>query len=152
MRWATLLLLATWTGCTDLRGFEGEWAGARVGDSDIVRVGGTPEATALLTIADVDRHGLRGHLTVDLGSNRMLVDADIASLEGAEADVLATMSTTGSPLRVYLAFAPITDLLGDATVLVSLYDGPRVEVRMLRGSPRGPATPIYAIFALSRRD
>jgi len=145
-------MLANLSACSDLRGFEGEWAGARVGDTEVVRVGGTAEATALLSIDDVDRHGLRGHLTVDLGGGRMLVDADVASLEGAEADVLATMSTSGSPLRVYLAFVPVSDLLGDATVFVSLYEGPRVEVRMLRGSPRGPATPIYAIFALSPRQ
>jgi hypothetical protein len=59
--------------------------------------------------------------------------------------VLAGMSFSGSPLRVYLAFFAIPDGGGEALAVIALYDDQRVEVRLLRGG----TTPLYAIFALT---
>jgi hypothetical protein len=107
----------------------------------VVRVGAGVNAT--LTIDTIDKHGLRGHLRV-VGADEALpiVDADFASLEPAEADALATMTFSGAPLRVYLAFVPTSD--GDVLAVISLYDSRRIEVRLMRGAP----SPLYAIYAL----
>lgn len=127
-------------GCTDIRDYEGAWRGPRVGDSPALRVGVAADAQASLTIESVDKHGMTGRLTVD----GLIDDAAIASVEGAEADVLAGLTFTGSPLRVYLAFAAPADGAGDVLAVVAVYDDDRVEVRLLRGG----AAPVYAIFAL----
>lgn len=132
-----LLLVAA---CNDVRDYEGAWTGARVGDSPVLRVGIAGDATASLEIGAVDKHGLSGTLTVD----GVIDAAPIASIEGAEADVLAGMTFAGSPLRVYLAFAAASDGGGDALAVIALYDDERVEVRVLRGG----ATPLYGVFAL----
>ena len=58
--------------------------------------------------------------------------------------MLAGVTFSGGPLRVYLAFAPVADAAGEALVVVALYDDHRVEVRVLRGG----AAPLYGIFAL----
>jgi hypothetical protein len=135
-----LLLLLVVAACNDVRDYEGAWTGARVGDSPVLRVGIASDATASLEIDDVDKHGLSGTLTVD-----GIVDAaPIASVEGAEADVLAGMTFAGSPLRVYLAFAATSDGGGDALAVIALYDDDRVEIRLLRGG----AAPLYGVFAL----
>jgi len=76
----------------------------------------------------------------------VLAETPIASIKGAEADVLAGITFSGAPLRVFLAFAPMADGRGDALVIVALYDDHRVEVRLLRGGT--PETQRYAIFAL----
>jgi hypothetical protein len=143
VRRATLVLVfATLAGCNDLRGFEGEWTGKRVGDTATVKVGLTADS-AQLAIDSVDAHGLRGRLSV--GGTQTI---PIESLAGAEADVLGGMTFSGSPLRVYLAFAALPDGAGDALAVVALYADRRVELRLLRGETH----PIYAIFAMTEKQ
>jgi hypothetical protein len=137
VRWATVIALLL-IACTDVRDFRGTWQGARVGDSPVLRVGAGDAAT--LAIDTIDAHGLTARLTVD----GLVAETALTSLPGAEADALANMTFSGSPLRVYLAFAAISDGGGDALVLIALYDDQRVEVRLLRSGDR----PLYAIFAL----
>jgi hypothetical protein len=74
-----------------------------------------------------------------------LPETPITSLAGAEADVLAGITFSGAPLRVYLAFAPVPDDAGEALVVVALYDDRRVDVRLLRGG----TVPLYGIFAMT---
>jgi hypothetical protein len=137
---SALLLLAL-AACNDLRDFRGDWHGPRVGDAAVLHVGVAMQATASLTVDAVDAHGLRGRLSID----GLIDDAQFASLDGAEADVLSGMSFGGSPLRVYLAFVAVPDAKGDALALFALYDDHRIEVRVLRGG----GTPVYAIFSLT---
>lgn len=142
MRCATLALvtlLAGLAGCNDLRDFRGAWAGARVGDAPVLRVGAGERAS--LEIDSIDAHGLAGRLAIE----GLLPEQAFRSLEGAEADAVANMTFSGAPLRVYLAFLPIPDSGGDAIALIALYDDHRVEVRVLRGG----SSPLYAIFALT---
>ena len=127
--------------CTDLRDFRTTWEGARVGDAPEVRVGAEASSTARLAIADIDLHGLRAELTVP----GLVTAATLESLPGAEADALAGMTFTGSPLRVYLGFVAAVDGGGDALAIVALYDDRRIELRVLRGG----TAPIYAIFSLA---
>jgi hypothetical protein len=134
-----IVALALVAACTDVRDFRGTWRGARVGDTAELAVGVAMNATATLTVQDIDKHGLAGNLAVD-----GVVAAPISSISAAEADALASITFDGAPLRVYLAFAPTTDGGGDALAVIALYDG-RVELRLLRGG----AKPIYAIFALA---
>jgi hypothetical protein len=132
------LLVLVLAACNDLRGFEGGWHGARVGDAPVLRVG--PGSDCALEIDHIDRHGLTGELTI-----AGLVDhSAFSSVPGAEADVLSGMSFGGSPLRVYLGFLAVPDGGGDAFALVALYDDRRVEVRVLRGGTQ----PLYGIYAL----
>ena len=139
MRWL-VIVLAVLAACNDVRDFEGTWSGPRVGDTPALRVGVASDATAALAIDAIDKRGLRGTLTVD-----GLIDAaDVTSLEGAEADALAGITFSGAPLRVYLAFAATTDGGGDVMAVIAIFDGDRVEIRLLRGGP----TPVYAVVAL----
>ena len=139
MRCATLVLVTLLAGCTDLREFRGTWEGARLGDAMELRVG--PGERATLTIDHIDSHGLAGRLAIA----GLRPAQAFASLPGAEADALSTMTFTGAPLRVYLAFVPVPDGGGDALALIALYDHQRIEVRVLRGG----SIPLYAIFALT---
>ena len=134
-----VLALACAGACTDVRDFRGAWHGPRVGDTPQLAVGVAMNATASLTVQDIDKHGLAGRLTVD----GVIADASITSISAAEADALASVTFDGAPLRVYLAFAPAGDGGGDALAGIALFDG-RIELRLLRGGAR----PIYAIFAL----
>lgn len=136
----SLVLLLALTACNDLRDFQGEWNGSRIGEAPALRVGVDDDATCSLTIDAVDKHGLRGRLTVD----SLITDVPIVSAEGAEADALASMTFAGSPMRVYIAFADAPT--GALTVLVALYKNLRIEVRVLRGG----AAPVYGIFALEQ--
>jgi hypothetical protein len=136
VRLATFLVVLA--ACNDLRGFEGTWHGARVGDTPVLTVG--PGTDATLAIDHIDRHGLHGELTV-----AGLVDhAAFDSLPGAEADALSDMIFSGSPLRVFLGFVAVTDTGGEAFARVALYDDHRVEVRVMRGG----TVPLYGIYAL----
>ncbi|NVB85339.1 MAG: hypothetical protein HOV81_43650 [Kofleriaceae bacterium] len=136
---AALCLLVALAACNDLRDFQGEWSGSRIGEAPPLKVGIADGAHAVLSIDSIDKHGLAGRLTID----GVVSDAEVASLPGAEADALATMSFSGAPMRVYLAFVDAPD--GEVMVIIALYDSRRVEIRALRGG----ATPLYAIFALS---
>jgi hypothetical protein len=136
---AVLCLLVALAACNDLRDFRGEWSGSRIGDSPPLKVGIAEDARAMLSIDSIDKHGLAGRLTID----GVVGDAEVTSLAGAEADALATMSFSGAPMRVYLAFVDAPD--GELMVIVALYDSRRVEIRALRGG----TAPLYAIFALS---
>ena len=143
MRWATIALaflvgFGGLGGCSDLREFRGVWSGKQVGQAEPLRTGVTANGTASLTIDAIGAHDLQARLSVA----GLVVDAPIAPLKGAEADVLAGITFSGAPLRVYLSFAPITG--GDALVVVALYDDHRVEVRLVRGNPE-----LYGIYQLT---
>jgi hypothetical protein len=139
VRWVALVLVLL-VGCSDLREFRGDWAGPRVGDAEALKLH-VGDVTARLTIDAISEHSLEGRLEIPM----LLPATQITSLAGAEADVLADLSFTGGPVRVYLAFAPVPDGLGDALVMIALYDDRRIEVRLMRGG----AMPLYGIFALS---
>jgi len=139
VRWATLALFLL-VACNDIRDWGGRWQGKRVGDAPALRVG--PGSAATLDIDAIDSHGIRARLAIDGFFETM----PIVSLPGAEADALATMTFSGSPLRVFLCFAAVDDGNGDALVVIALYDDDRVEVRMLRGG----LLPVYEIFTLQR--
>jgi hypothetical protein len=134
----SLLVLLALAACNDLRDFQGEWTGSRIGDAPALRVGVDEAAQCALTIEAVDKHGFRGRLTVD----SLVTDVPIVSAEGAEADAISSMTFAGSPMRVYIAFADAPG--GSLTVLVSLYKNRRIEVRVMRGGQ----APVYGIFAL----
>ena len=139
VRWATVALLLL-VGCSDLRDFHGTWSGPRVGDAAPLKAGVPASSSAVLSIDDITVHGLTGRFSVA----DFLPEAPIASLPGAEADVLSGITFSGAPLRVYLAFAPVPDQHGEALVVVALYDDHRVEARLLRGGD----APLYGIYAL----
>ena len=142
MRSATLVCCVALLGaCNDLRDFRGSWDGHRVGDAPVLRVGVTATARATLQVEDVDTHGLHARLAID----GVLPATEILSLEGAEADALAGMTFAGSPLRVFLAFAPMPDGAGDALVVIGLFDDRRIDLRIMRQG----SSPLYAIFALA---
>ena len=141
-RAALVLVMLLAPGCSDLREFRGTWRGERVGDAEVLRLGIAPgRVTATLAIDSIDGHGLAARLAID----GFLPETVIKSLPGAEADVLAGMTFSGAPLRVYLAFAPMADAGGEALAVVALYDDRRVEVRLLRGGTK----PLYDIFAMA---
>jgi hypothetical protein len=137
VRLATFLVVLA--ACNDLRGFEGGWHGPRVGSTPVLTVG--PGSDARLEIDHVDRHGLAGELTI----GGLVDQAAFSSVPGAEADALADMTFSGSPLHVYLGFVAIPDGGGQAFAFVALYDDRRVEVRVLRGGTQ----PLYGIYALA---
>jgi hypothetical protein len=141
VRWATLLLVLAFA-CNDVRGYEGMWSGKRVGDTPVLRVGVSDDAIATLSIDGIDTHGMRGHLTVP----GLIDNAALASIAGAEADVLSGITFNGSPQRVYLTFVSVADAGGEALAVIALYDENRVELRILRGGSQ----PLYAIFALAQ--
>jgi len=143
VRWATFVVaIAIAAGaCNDLRDFRGDWQGARVGDAPVVRVGAPTSTSASFSVEELDANRLVGTLTVD----SLITDAQFVSLQGAEADALASMTFAGSPLRVFLSFVSVPDGGGDALVLVALFDDHRIEVRILRGG----TAPLYAIFAMT---
>jgi hypothetical protein len=142
VRWTTLVLVAlACSACNDLRDFRGTWKGARVGTAAVVKVGVPESAVATLTIDSLDTHGLQGELAI----TGLVQSVPVESLAGAEADALADMTFSGAPLRVYLAFVPMTDGGGEALAVIALYDDHRIEARILRGG----GVPLYAIFALS---
>lgn len=135
MRVVAALVLVLLGACTDLRDYRGTWAGGRVGDAPVLRVG--PGEQMALSIDRIDEHGLAGTLAIE----GLIDEVAFASVPGAEADALASLTFAGAPLRVYVA------TVADAFVLVALYDDPRIEVRVLRGG----SAPVYAIFALEPR-
>jgi hypothetical protein len=142
VRWATLVLL-TLLGCNDLREFRGDWHGDRVGEAAALRQGFGDELPASMTLSidSISEHGLAARLAIP----GRLPETPIATLPGAEADVLSGLTFGGSPLRVYLAFASMPDGGGQALVVVALFDDHRIEVRLLRGGD----LPLYGIFALT---
>src|SRR5215470_1252654 len=140
VRWATPVLLVL-VACSDLRDFQGQWAGRRVGDAAPLNL--NVPGSAVLAIDRIDSHGLAARLRVD----PLLPETALTSIPGAEADVLSGITFSGAPLRVYLAFVPVPDGGGDALAIVALYDDHRVEVRLLRGG----SAPLYGIFILTEQ-
>jgi hypothetical protein len=140
VRLATVLVVLALAACNDVQDFRGTWTGPRVGDP-VVRAGGPPTSNAALTIDDIDLHGIHGTLAVE----GMIDSIAFSSLAGAEADALATMTFTGSPLHVYLAFVDTSDGGGAALAVIALYPNHRIELRILRGDP----LPLYGIFTLT---
>jgi hypothetical protein len=138
VRWATLAIVIALAACNDLREFRGSWAGSRVGDAPVLRVG--PGDAATLSIDSIDGHGLTGRLAIE----GLVDETSITSVEGAEADALAGLTHAGGPLRVYLAFVTIPDGGGDAFAVIALYDDRRIEVRILRSG----TIPLYGIYVL----
>jgi hypothetical protein len=137
-------MLAAITACTDVREFRGSWSGPRVGDVPLLDIGVEPTATATLAITSIDTHSLAGTLTIPGVTSA----AAVQSLPSAEADALSTLTFSGAPVRVFIAFVPTVDGNGDATTLIALYQPARVELRVMRGGP----VPLYAIFALASGD
>jgi hypothetical protein len=135
-----LLALCGLASCNDLRDFRGTWQGGLTSAEPILRDGVTAGAIATLEIVALDRHGLRGNLSipgVTLG--------EIVSVPGAEADALATMTFDNAPLRVYLCFAQMA--AGEpALVLISLFDDRHIDLRIIRGG--SPGGSMYALFGL----
>lgn len=129
-------------GCLDVRDFEGSWSGARVGDNQALRQGFAEEASAALTISDIDLRSLDAQLTIE----GLFDNAQVSPIPGVEADVLTSMSFDGSPARVFMAFVETVDGGGDAMVMIALFDNPRLVVRVLRGGQ----SPLYGIFSLTR--
>lgn len=144
MRFATLCLaLSCLAGCHDVREFSGSWTGPGVGDAVELRVGFAGGATASLEVQEASLRQFRGRLTT---SDDVFDGALIQPIAGAEADVLASVSFDGSPLRVFFAFAETADGGGEATCVVALYPDDRIELRVMRGG----TAPLYGIFALER--
>jgi hypothetical protein len=142
VRVATLALTCcVLAACNDVRDFQGTWHGPRVGDAPVLRVGIAQNATATLSIDQIDTHGFQGSLSID----GLVTSAFIQSVPSAEADVLAGMTWAGSPLRIYLGFFAVPDKQGDALAMIALYDDHRVEIRVLRGG----TSPLYGIFTLA---
>lgn len=141
--WVVVLAMAL-GGCTDVRDYQGAWAGPRVGDAEPLRVGFGDQVGATLVIERASLADFRARFTTDDG---LFEDAVIVPIPGAEADVLAQATFDGSPARVFMAFATVTDGAGDALAIVALHDDPRVEVRVLRGG----SSPLYGIFRLERQ-
>jgi hypothetical protein len=139
-----LVALVAVAACTDVRDFRGAWSGPRVGELPLLDIGVAPTATATLEITSIDTTGLAGLLTVP----GIASAAPIQSSPSAEADALATLTFSGSPLRVFLAFVPTVDGNGDAVAVIALYTPARVEVRLMRGG----GAPLYAIFSLASGD
>ncbi len=136
---------ATATGCVDVREHEGTWIGERVGDAPALRVGMADQVSATLQVEEATLRTFRGRLTT---SDDVFQDALIQPLAGAEADVLGGTTFSGSPLKVYFAFAATSDGGGDALAVVALYAGPRIEARIMRGG----TSPLYGIFRFDRRQ
>ena len=141
-------LLTFVIGCTDVRDFEGTWAGPRVGEAEVLRTGFEANATATLEIERVDLGKLRGALTITgtTSSEDVFAAAPIQELPAAEADVLSELTfTSGQPARVFVTLVPTSDG-DDAMAFVSLHREDRVELRVLRGGN----SPLYGIFYLER--
>ncbi len=135
-----LLALCGLASCNDLRDFRGTWQGGLTSTEPILRDGVTTGAIATLEIVALDRHGLRGNLTIP-----GITLGEIVSVPGAEADALATMTFENAPLRVYLCFAQMAN--GEpALVLISLFDDRHIDLRIIRGG--SPGQSMYALFGL----
>ena len=136
-----LVCAALLIGCNDLRDFSGTWQGHRVGDDPVLRVGVSATAMATMTVEQSDLHSFRALLAID----GILDPTEITAIQGVEADALSDLTFAGSPLRVFLAFVPMTDGNGDAVAVIGLFDDHRIDVRVMRQG----ASPLYAIFAFA---
>ena len=135
-----ILALCGFASCNDLRDFRGTWQGGLTSSEPILRDGVPDGAIATLEIIALDRHGLRGNLTIP-----GITLGEIVSVPGAEADALATMTFDNAPLRIYLCFAQMAN--GEpALVLVALFDDRHIDVRVIRGG--SPGGSMYALFGL----
>jgi len=140
MRALVLVVLLLGAGCEDIRTFEGDWIGPRVGGPEVSR-GFGESVSADLTIDNAGLDALAGRLST---SDGLLDNAPTVAIPEAEADSLVSLTFWGAPLRVFLAFAPTTDGAGDVLVLVGLFPDDRIELRLMRGG----AAPRYGVFSL----
>ena len=108
-----MLALISAAACTDVRDFRGTWTG----DS------------AVLALDHVDATDISGTVTVPGGAA-----APLRMSTRLQSDALSTMTFAGSPLRVYLAYFDPGDGCGEALAVISLQEGRRVELRVLRGA------------------
>lgn len=138
------MLIVLAAACNDVHGFEGTWTGPRVGTAAPLDINVAPNATASLTIDELDLHTISGELSI----SNVVTNAPFSSIAGAEADVLSGITFDGSPSRVFLTFVAIPDGKGEALAVIALYDDKRVELRVLRGGN----TALYAIFSLSQGE
>ena len=112
-----MLALFLVAACNDVRDFRGTWQGSRVGDAPVLRLGIAQGAHATLSIDSIDTHGFKGTVSID----GLVQNTYVASAPGAEADVLAATTWSGSPLRVYFGFFAVQDGHGDALAVIALY-------------------------------
>lgn len=112
-----------------------------MGETAELRVGFTAGSRAQLQLDGVELDSIRGRLSIP----GVIDDAQFAPIPGGQADVLTSLDHRGSPTQVHLAFVETMDGGGVATVLLSLYDAARIEVRVLRGG----AQPLYGVFRMS---
>ena len=138
------MLIVLAGACNDVHGFEGTWTGPRVGTAASLDINVAPNATATLTIDQLDLHSISGELSIQ----GLVTNAPFSSIAGAEADVLSGITFAGAPSRVFLAFVPIPDGHGEALAVIALYDDKRVELRVLRGGNQA----LYGIFSLSQGE
>ena len=130
-----LLAALAGAGCQDLGGFVGTWEGQVVADP-LVRAGVAGEAPVTLRLDRLDRLGLAGALRL---AGR---DSTLRPLPRATSDLLGHLELPDRPLQSYLLVAPLDD--GDALAVVSLYDQPRIDLRLLRSDT------LYAVAHLRR--
>lgn len=140
MRGLLLLALLAGGGCEDIRTFDGSWVGLRVGGPEVNR-GFGEVVEAQLTIETASLDAFAAELTT---SDGLIEGARLVSVPQVQADSLAGLTFWGSPLRVYLAFAPTRDGGGEALALVGLFPDERVELRLMRGG----LAPRYGVFSL----
>ncbi len=99
--------------CSDVRDFRGTWSGG----------------SATLAIDQIDSYALSGTLALPGG-----LEAPLRMSTSLEGDALSTMTFAGKPLRVYLAYFDPGDGCGEALAVISLHEGRRIELRVLRGA------------------
>jgi hypothetical protein len=131
-------LVATATGCEDIRRFEADWAGT-VSADPAHRQGFPDGAPMRVTISTVSRRGLEA--TIALPPEGPLPFLPIAH---ARDDILGDLRLEGEPLRTFLGF--LRPPAGEPYLtVVSLFSEDRVDVRVIRGPDEA-----YGVFTLYR--
>jgi len=142
---ALISLAATAGACVDVRAFAGSWSGEIVAEPAI-RQGFTEDTrVAPLVLSNLSNNSVTATLTT---SDGRFDNAPVAPIVKAGADVLASMTFDGDPLRNYVLFATLSSepTTSPATVILSLFADDHVELRAFRGND------LYGVFYLRRRD
>jgi hypothetical protein len=135
---AAILALAA-AGCQDLRNFKGTWHGSLSQDPALAQ-GFAAGSTAALEITAADTLSIHGRLSLP----PLFDETALVSIAGAAADALGEAKVGSSALRTYFAFATPTS--GDpALLVVSLFEGERVELRVVRGT-----ADLFGLFDLAK--